>query len=95
MQVQDDIVLTVLQAKDYAGCLGQKYIDMEADGNDVSKCCYFRLMLLMRWICILENYYCTNFNANGNIVDPDTSYLTLEQALNLLSKVKAFIKKAS
>ena len=87
-----DLFLTVLQAKDIAGCWGENFINREKNGDEVGKCCYMELMLLIRWIKILESYYCNNFNSNGNIAEPNFVCLTLAQAQELVAKVKSFAK---
>ena len=89
MTFQSDIQLTVLQAKDYAGCMAENFISREKAGENL-ECCEMKLMLLVKWIRILENYYCANFSANGKIT-PALPCLTLAQAQNLLSKMKVFI----
>lgn len=89
MDFQSDIFLTVIQAKDVASCQGENFINRENAGEDV-ECCEMKLMLLVKWIGIIENYYCENFSANGNIT-PDIACLTLAQAQELLSKIKVLI----
>tara|TARA_R110000868_G_scaffold132921_1_gene344238 strand:- start:319 stop:600 length:282 start_codon:yes stop_codon:yes gene_type:complete len=92
MTFQADIFLTVLQAKDIAGCWGENFVNMEKNGDDVDKCCYMNLMLLMRWIKIMESYYCNNYTTAGNVAEPNFVCLTLAQAQELLSKIKILAK---
>ena len=87
-----DLFLTVLQAKDIAGCWGENFINREKNGDTVSKCEYMTLMLLMRWIRIAESYYCNNYTANGNVSEPNFTCLTLPQMQDLLAKIKALAK---
>lgn len=90
MNLQDDIILTVLQAKNTTGCMATTFINMEKNGEDV-KCCEKKLMVLVKWIKIMENYYYTNFTANGNVTSPDLPCLTQLQAQELLAKMKVMI----
>ena len=92
MTFQADLYLTVLQAKDIAGCWGENFINVENNGEKVDKCCYMKLMLLILWIRIAESYYCNNFTANGNVSSPNFVCLTLAQAQGLVAKVKALAK---
>ena len=87
-----DLFLTVLQAKDIAGCWGENFINREKNGDTVSKCEYMTLMLLMRWIRIAESYYCNNFSSGANVAEPNFVCLTLAEAQELLAKVKALAK---
>lgn len=89
MNFQDDIYLTILQAKEFAGCQAENFIQTEANGENLG-CCEMKLMLLVKWIRIFESYYCNNFDANGNII-PTLPRLTLYQAQELLSKIKILI----
>ena len=90
MNLQDDIFLTVLQAKNTTGCMSTTFINMEKNGEDV-ECCEMKLMVLVKWIKVMENYYCTNFTVNGNVTDPDLPCLTQLQAQELLAKMKVII----
>ena len=87
-----DLFLTALQAKDIAGCIGENFINREKNGDTVSKCEYMTLMLLMRWIKILESYYCNNFSSGANVAEPNFVCLTLAEAQELLAKVKSLAK---
>ena len=88
---QNVIVLTVLQSKDFAGCMGEKFLNREKYGETVDKCDYMKLMLLIRWIKIMESYYCNNYTADGNIGEPNMECLTLAEAQELIAKMKSFI----
>lgn len=90
--IQSDIFITVLRSKDIAGCWGENFINKEKNGDDVGKCDYMQLMLLMRWITILESYYCNNFTSSGNVLAPNFVCLTLAEAQELLAKVKSLAK---
>ncbi len=87
---QDDIFLTVLQAKDTTGIWAENFIQKEKAGEEISRCCQLQLVLLVKWIEIMECYYSTHFSANGNIT-PDYDCLTLVQAQELVAKIKTFI----
>lgn len=92
MTIQDDIFLTILQAKDVSSCWAENFIDKaKYGGDDELDCCEMKLMLLVRWIRIIENYYAGHFGANGNIT-PALTYLTLAQAQELLAKIRTMIK---
>lgn len=90
MNLQDDIILTVLQAKNTTGCMATTFIAMEKNGEDV-ECCERKLMVLVKWIKIMEDYYCINFTANGNIASPVLPCLTRLQAQELLAKLKVMV----
>ena len=92
MTFQADIFLTVLQSKDIASCMGEKFIDKEKYGETVEKCDYMKMMLLINWIEIMESYYCNNFTSAGNVASPNLVCLTLAQAQELLAKMKTFIR---
>lgn len=86
---QSDIFLTVLQAKDVAGCWAENFINREKSGEDLG-CCEMKLMLLVKWIRLMETYYCEHFSDHGNIT-PVLPCLTLAQAQELLGKLKVMI----
>lgn len=90
-QFQDDIVLTVLQAKDIAGQWAVQMIQKEQYGEDLG-CCDTKLMYLVKLIRSMESYYATQFNANGYITSPSLPCLSLSQGEELLAKIKALIK---
>jgi len=92
MTFAQDIVLTVLQSKDIAGCWGENFVNQENYGNEIGKCDYMKLMLLIRWIKLLESYYCNNFSSGSNVAEPNFVCLTLAQAQELLAKVKSLAK---
>ena len=87
-----DIFLTVLKAKDISGCWGENIVNQEKYGSEIGKCDYMRLMLLIRWIKLLESYYCNNFSSGSNVAEPNFVCLTLAEAQELLSKVKSLAK---
>lgn len=89
--LQSDIFLTVLQGKDYASCMAISFITKENNGESVDKCCYMKLMVLVRRIQLLESYYCNNFTAQGNVTSPNFVCLTQAQIQVLLGTVKSFI----
>lgn len=85
-----DIFNTVLKAKCVAACRAEAIINQSKGGEDV-RCCELKLILLTKWIEILQNYYCDNFNSNGNIT-PAFTGISQDEAQELLSKLKTFIK---
>lgn len=90
MTFEDEIYLTVLRAKCASACWAENLINKQKYGEDVG-CCELNLILLVKWIGILEQYWCKNFSSNGNIT-PDYPCLTQAQAQNLVGKLKNFIK---
>lgn len=91
MNFQDDIFLTVLQAKDTSGIWLAEFDTLEKAGETIDRCCYMKLILLVKWIKIMEKYYSDNFNAGYGNVTPDYPCLTLVQAQSLLAKLKKLI----
>ena len=89
MNLQDDIILTVLQAKNKTGCMATTFIAMEKNGEDV-KCCERKMMTLVKWIKIMEDYYCLTYLNDRGIVN--LPCLTLAQAQELLAKLKGMIE---
>jgi len=86
---QDLIRQTVLQGKCTLVCWGSNALSAE-DGGDDTKCCLKDMYLLNKWTSILEDFYCQFYEST----DPDTAFicLTEEEALQLVGKVKIFIK---
>lgn len=90
MTFQDEIFKYVLRAKCVASFRAEMLINQKNSGEDV-ECCELRLVLLAKWISLLESYYCENFGDGGNVT-PAYACLTFDQAQSLLAKLKAFIK---
>ena len=89
-QLQDDIILTTLQAKDIAGQWAVLFIDKEKNGESLG-CCEMKLILLVKWIRLMESFYTVYFDANG-LLSPTDPCLTLAQGQLLLAKIKKLIK---
>jgi hypothetical protein len=89
-QFQDDIVLTVLKAKDIAGKWAVCFIEKENNGESLG-CCEMKLMLLVKWIRLMESFYSVYFGDNG-MLSPTDPCLALAQGQLLLAKIKKLIK---
>jgi len=90
MQLQDDIILTVLQGKDVAGQMAVCFINKEKNGDSLG-CCELKLAYLVKLIRAMENFYSIYFNGNG-LLSPTDPCLTLAQGQEMLGKLKATIK---
>jgi len=86
MTIQDSIYASIWSGKNYSVDLLEQIVSMENAGEDVCEC-KNKLILLDRWIIILEDYLANNFDANGNITSEFES-LTIDQIEQIMSGIK-------
>lgn len=91
MTFQDDIYLTVLQAKDTSGIWLAEIDTLEKSGEAADECCYIKLIFLVKLIKFMEKYYSDSFNGGLGSITPAYPCLTLAQAQSLLEKLKTLI----
>lgn len=90
--IQSEIAQTILQGKCVASCWGIDLIDRESAGEDV-KCDEMKIMLLIRWVLILQTYYFDNYNSISGTITPTIDCLTLAQAQTLMGKINSLVKQ--
>ncbi len=90
MTNQELITQTILQAKCTVACWGYNAIQKEKGGDNI-RCCMKDIRLLAKWYSILEDFLCQFYNSE----DPTTAFicLTEDEALELVGKIKIFIKQ--
>jgi hypothetical protein len=66
MTIQAKLDLTISGLKTKAMDLAYKYINLQKNGEDEG-CSWQKLVVLTSKIAALEDFYCQNFDENGNI----------------------------
>jgi hypothetical protein len=89
MTLDTDIVNTVLSAKCTAGYWSTQIINQEKNGQDTG-CDKKKLMMLILFVLVLEDYWCSNFSAQGSIT-PGFPCLSQSDAVQLLANLKVLI----
>lgn len=89
MTNQDLIIQTILQSKCTLICWGDSLIKQEKGGDNIA-CGETKLVLLSKWIDILEDFLCQFYNSG---VDDPFVCLTEEEAMELVGKIKILIKQ--
>lgn len=87
MILADEILYSLYYSNKYRDTLLSSLLTAERQGEDT---CVLenKYIVLGEWIRILENYYTTAFNEEGEPITPDYVCLTQEQAIQLLAKLK-------
>jgi len=84
MTNQTQIFDTVLQGKFTAACWSNTFLQQEKAGEDIT-CCVKKLRLLIRWVDILERFYCQEYQTT---TEGKFECLTEQQAMVLVGKLK-------
>jgi len=87
MILADEILYSLYYSNKYRDTLLTTLTTAENQGEDT---CVLesQYILLGEWIRILDNYYTTAFDEQGEPITPDYVCLTQEQAIQLVSKLK-------
>lgn len=90
MTLPDKILISLYNSNKYSATLFNEVVAMDSNGeSDIEL--QNKFILLGEWIRILQNYYDTNFDEEGNVVTADYVCLTQTQAESLVSKLKLAI----
>ncbi len=89
---QDNYIQTILLSKCVSACWAIKLIEQEKAGQDI-KCSETKLMLLVRWIRVLQTYYFDNYSTYAGQITPTVDCLTAAQASLLMAKVNILVKQ--
>lgn len=86
--MSNDITIraAIATGKEVAMEWADKFIANDAIGES-NGCCELRLVVLTRWIKILEGYLDENFNSDGSDKTAEYECLTLDEALEIVSKI--------
>lgn len=90
MLVADKILISLYTANKYSCTLCDQIASQELIGEDVCKL-EWQYILLGQWIRVLQKFYDNNFDESGEIITPAYQTITLEQAEELMSKLKLAI----
>lgn len=75
MTTQSKLDLAISTAKTAAMDLAFKYINLEKNGDDIG-CKENKLVVMTSQIAAMEDFYCQNFDENGNITPTYTCVST-------------------
>jgi hypothetical protein len=84
MTNQTEIYNAVLQGKHTAACWANNFIQQEKGGQDIA-CCVKKLRLLIRWVDVLERFYCQEYQVT---TEGKFECLTEQEAMVLVGKLK-------
>ncbi len=90
MTFPDKILISLYNSKHYSCTLLDLIVARDRNGEDDIEL-QNKFILLGEWIRILQNYYDTNFDSEGNVIVPDYPCFTAAQAENLMAKLKLAI----
>jgi hypothetical protein len=87
MIIADEILISLFNANNFSQTLLTS-IDTQTDqGEDVCEL-EWKYILLGQWIRVLQDFYNTNFDTEGQIITPDYETITLVQAQNIMANLK-------
>lgn len=90
MLIQESILESINNAKYYSRLL----VDTIAELSDYGEDCTqedLKLIVLTKWITILQDYLDNNFDNNGNLVPATIECLTQDQISDLMAKLNLLI----
>ncbi len=85
--LQSQIETAVLRGKCQVSHLTNKLIKQEKSGDNIT-CCTSGLKLLVRWIEVLENFYCQHYQTSG---EDKFQCLTESEAMVLVGKLNKLV----
>lgn len=89
--LQSDIANAILYGKCVVSEKAMELINKEKNGQDV-ECEEIKLMLLVRWIKIIQVYYFDNYNSITGNITPTIDCLSTSQATELTGKINLLAK---
>lgn len=88
MTVYQDIQAAITKGKGIAIEWGLAFITKETLGEN-NGCGPLQLVVLTKWIGVLEDYICQHFDENGNVITAAYECITQTQALAFVAKINA------
>lgn len=87
MIIADEILVALFNANNYSQTL---MVEMDAKRNQGEDVCEleWNYILIGQWIRILQDFYETNFDEEGQIITPDYETITLAQVQNIMANLK-------